>query len=92
MIFDEARFTPRRQQVLVASRRPGRVWRHRGDDYLLTARSTIETVTSVTAWLEEAGLLKVGKRRNLGGFMLVPTNEGLDRIDAMIHGAQSPLR
>ena len=92
MTFEEDRFTPRRQQVLVAARRPGRVWRHRGEDYLLTARSTIETVTSVTAWLEAAGLLKLGIRRNLGGFMLVPTPEGIDRIDAMIHRAKSPQR
>lgn len=93
VVYDERDFTSRRYLVLLASkpqgtRTHGRVWTHRGDAFLLTEAGKIETVTSVADWLQAMGLMENGDHRNLGGRFLVPSHEGLKRLDAMLHGSE----
>jgi len=82
---DDPAFTDRRFHVLLAAKTPGKVWRRRGEDYLLTSAGTIETVTGVTRWLQDSQLLKEGPARALGGRMLVPTADGGTLLRQRLH-------
>lgn len=89
MLYDERDFTPRRYQVLLAAkpvgkREHGRVWMNRGEAYMLTASGRIETVTSVTDWLQAVKLLEPGPLRSLRGKFLIPSIAGLEKLETTL--------
>lgn len=91
-LFDPQQFNQTRYLVLLASKPArkqshGRVWTVRGDAFMVNTDSRIVTVTSIAGWLQDAGLLKQGPFRASGGYYLVPTGTGLEKLDEKLRGA-----
>lgn len=93
-VVEDKRFTQPRYLVLLASKPPrkqahGRVWTVRGDAFMVNTDSRIVTVTSIAGWLQDAGLMKLGPFRAAGGYYLVPTGDGLNKLDEKLRGSST---
>lgn len=91
-LFDERAFNHQRYLALLASKPigkqgHGRVWTVRGDAFMVDGGGRILTVTSIAGWLQDAGLLKQGPSRATGGYYLIPTGDGLVKLDEKLRGA-----
>lgn len=92
MLTEDLYINPERYQVLLAakglmgpkgpsSKPTSRVWRNRGEAYMMRSDGTIATVTSIADWLIGSKLLESGGFRALGGVHLVPTEAGRIKLE-----------
>lgn len=94
-LFEEKDFNHRRYVVLLASKpvgkqAHGRVWRSARDDaFMVDTDGHMLTVTTIAQWLTAKNLMMAGPARAHGGFYLVPTSTGLDKLDEKLRGAQN---